>query len=849
MKYEHYSSMKAHVSKAHRTGNQIYGDCNCKCPMTGCQFLTTSFATFMTHLRKHVRNNEMVTCPYKQCLHKTNVASTFRAHISKVHKEAGGSDLKEEVMQNEVDVINECTESNFQNIAVDDDGDDDGDYHVEKEGETATNDDNVLNTLALFFLQMQVKYNIPAYAVQKLVDGIAEIDALTRPLLEKRVTEILQENKAAGDVSNAGEIVETLFNELPFLKYTQKKGELSSHKRRQTFFKENFPYVEPLEVKLGNRDGQMRTYVYVPILQMLQALLSRSDILHQTVQMSEAEEDAYTGFSDGLYFRENVLFKEENALAINLYHDDWETVNPLGTSRKKHKISAFYWILGNLPPKLRSTLKVIQLAIFAKTEDVKYFGLEKILSRFLSDMKVLEEHGVFVESLGTSLRGTIAYISADNLAAHSLGGFNESFGPNVLRICRFCMATSQDVQDMHIRDCVLRNMENYSYHAQQAAADRTQCTTYGVKKDSPLHKYLTHFHVTSGLPPDIAHDLLEGIVPYEIALCLKHFITQGFFSLEYLNKKITSFEYEHHDRVNRPQVISANYADPHKLSVGGNASENRTLIRLFPLLVGDKIPYGDPVWELLLALREIVEILFAPKVQKDMVTVMEVKIGEHKELFKMLFPHHKLKPKHHFIDHYPHLTRCFGPLALCQTLRFEGKHSFFKNVVKHIMNFKNICLSLAVRHQLFQASMLASPEYFSSIELTAISEVHVTLLADPLQKLLTVSYPTLDVLIHTNKVVIDGMDYKAGLALPLGGSHGLPDFALIELVALIDEKIIFVCRLCETMYLDHLNVYELTERKEFSLLNAINVPDYYPLPVYTVNQKKLIPLKHCVYVN
>lgn len=65
------------------------------------------------------------------------------------------------------------------------------------------------------------------------------------------------------------------------------------------------------------------------------------------------------------------------------------------------------------------------------------------------------------------MRGTIAIISADNLAALSLGGFNESFGPNVWRICRFCMTTSKDVQEMPIRDCVLRSKENYAYYGQQ----------------------------------------------------------------------------------------------------------------------------------------------------------------------------------------------------------------------------------------------------------------------------------------------------------------------------------------------------------------------------------------------
>ena len=47
---------------------------------------------------------------------------------------------------------------------------------------------------------------------------------------------------------------------------------------------------------------------------------------------------------------------------------------------------------------------------------------------------------------------------------------------------------------------------------------------YGVKRSCPLSESLEHFHVVNGYPPDLLHDLLEGIVPTELALCLKALI-------------------------------------------------------------------------------------------------------------------------------------------------------------------------------------------------------------------------------------------------------------------------------------------------------------------------------------
>lgn len=63
----------------------------------------------------------------------------------------------------------------------------------------------------------------------------------------------------------------------------------------------------------------------------------------------------------------------------------------------------------------------------------------------LCDLVALEKLGVYIEHLGTSAKGTFLFVSADNLGAHSLAGFYESF--SVDKFCRFCMAS---------KDCLRR---------------------------------------------------------------------------------------------------------------------------------------------------------------------------------------------------------------------------------------------------------------------------------------------------------------------------------------------------------------------------------------------------------
>ena len=63
---------------------------------------------------------------------------------------------------------------------------------------------------------------------------------------------------------------------------------------------------------------------------------------------------------DGTAYKENKLFSsDKNTLQICPHHDDFNIVNPLGNKRQKYKISAFYFVIGNLSAKFKSRLKDI----------------------------------------------------------------------------------------------------------------------------------------------------------------------------------------------------------------------------------------------------------------------------------------------------------------------------------------------------------------------------------------------------------------------------------------------------------------------------------------------------------
>lgn len=84
---------------------------------------------------------------------------------------------------------------------------------------------------------------------------------------------------------------------------------------------------------------------------------------------------------------------------------------------------AVYWVIANTSAEHRSTLNSIQLAIMCNTGTVKECGYGNILYPLISDVVCFDQHGVYIEHLGKSVKGPVLHMSDDNLDAHSLAGF------------------------------------------------------------------------------------------------------------------------------------------------------------------------------------------------------------------------------------------------------------------------------------------------------------------------------------------------------------------------------------------------------------------------------------------
>lgn len=130
-------------------------------------------------------------------------------------------------------------------------------------------------------------------------------------------------------------------------------------------------------------------------------------------------------------------------------------------------------------------------------------------------------------------------------------------------------------------------------------------------------------------------------------------------------------------------------------------------VRYFTLLAGFYVPRNTEVWGLYILLRKLLE-----KVMSH--TIYESDEPQVKNLIEfLLFTYctitkDKLKPKFHFLLHYPKMLLNYGPLAQLSTMRFEAKHKVSKVAARSSCNRLNICKTVVYRNQLSFNHFLSS---------------------------------------------------------------------------------------------------------------------------------------------
>ncbi len=118
----------------------------------------------------------------------------------------------------------------------------------------------------------------------------------------------------------------------PVSRMTKDGGPFSTISRRASYFQNEFPIVMPIEYNLDSQSVS-----YVPVLQMLQKILNRADILNK-ILCNDRSVNEYNTYRDGSHYQENDFLNTETfRIVLGLCWWIW-ACQSLGTSRKKHNV-------------------------------------------------------------------------------------------------------------------------------------------------------------------------------------------------------------------------------------------------------------------------------------------------------------------------------------------------------------------------------------------------------------------------------------------------------------------------------------------------------------------------------
>ena len=186
-----------------------------------------------------------------------------------------------------------------------------------------------------------------------------------------------------------------------------------------------------------------------------------------------------------------------------------------------------------------------------------------------------------------------------------------------------------------------------------------------------------------------------------------------------------------------------------------------------------------------------------------------------------------MKPKLHFLIHYPTMIRRFGPLI--KTLRFASKHSYFKSSL----------LSLTKRRQ-YMMYLHYSKEFLLQHNCPrGVGTMELCIEAfngnEQLELLRALSLKSDDILTKAHAVYYEGQGCTSGKAVLTGISRDDHQFGLVRFAILFKAVVSLFCDVLKTVcYNFHYNSYEVDRAGQYSLTEMGRLLGYHPLGIYNV---------------
>ncbi|XP_044593370.1 histone-lysine N-methyltransferase, H3 lysine-79 specific-like [Cotesia glomerata] len=344
-------------------------------------------------------------CDQGGCCRRFLNFSSLRRHIKKIH-------LHNQLNHNDDSEMNVDNNNDNENDNRNDNNIDDNDhFHPNNDGENNNNNNNnrvfdMSYHIVRMIGRFQCKPSMTTSTLTDIVDECEELLVNTCDFLRNKVNNFFIEQDLIGN-DEAKDILKAFDLSNVFDGLRRFDGQI-------TALEQSCQYIKPVEIPLGRRmdnklnritgtyqpTSVMDTFQYVPIIETLKLDIYNPNVLEAILHEQKSPEGILSSFLDEQHAETHEFLQQHpHALRLQLYYDELEIVNPLGSKTGIHKLGAFYYSIQNIPPQITSDLNSIHVLALCADVDVKKYGFKAILQPFLNDLEELEsDAGILVNT-------------------------------------------------------------------------------------------------------------------------------------------------------------------------------------------------------------------------------------------------------------------------------------------------------------------------------------------------------------------------------------------------------------------------------------------------------------------
>lgn len=711
--------------------------------------------------------------------------------------------------------------------------------------EECQSDSNNLRTSALeLTLRLHQKSNFSRQDVTEIQKFVQQFCSTAAENIENMNVQILetekkfQYHKYLRELKDAFKFIDSDYKFMEYLK------NLNVYQEPSILLLDN-----DLVKKVITEEARKSCLVLNPIEFQIRSFFETNDILKKTLDYTAKLEQSpdIQHFVNGSLWKQIKSKYSQNdynyVLPIWLYADEFEVNDPQSSHSKVDSICGIYFNFPTLPAEHRSKLWNIFVGGFIRKVVISRTGVNKLVDMLLVPFQKLEDEGITfqLESRQVRVCFVLCLFQGDNLGVHTLLQLSSGFNANFY--CRFCRRHRTQLQSDD-KEYVefLRNVENYK---EDLLIDKHSVT--GISGPSSFNQ-LKSFHVIENPSVDVMHDMFSnGICKYGFTAALNYFILKKhWLTIEMLNTRIHAIAKSLTDSSLRkiPDFELAREKQKGKtVTVRMTAAEMKSFCKNFTLILGPFITdFNDSVWTFCKTLVEIGDLISTSTCSEIAIPTLKSKIELHHKLYQQLFQD-SLKPKHHFLVHYPEIIKKCGPIEGMSCIRNEAKHQKFKEYAHVITSRKNIAYTLCVKSCLQFSHNLYFKSFFTTEEENKFS--FQTLNSRPYMKNIRGRFPfdENETIAFANTIKYEGVYYTTGHFLTITEDTELKLLEIEEFVK-HNEDMYAICRDWKIGHFsDHLLAYEALGRKGvMSIINMI-ITDGQTLNVSEVNNKYYFRLR------